>query len=106
MITLLKQLGQGLCTIKQSSMAMIGLCLALGTSLSHAQTSQVYYIHTDHLNTPRLLSDSQGNERWRWEQDEGFGSNVPNEQPTAGQTKVTFNLRYPGQYFDGETGTN
>lgn len=84
----------------------LGLGLLLLSALSQAQTSQVYYIHTDHLNTPRLLSDSQGRERWRWEQAEGFGSNAPNEQPTATQPKVTFNLRYPGQYFDAETATH
>ena len=85
---------------------ILGFGLVLLSALSQAQTSQIYYIHTDHLNTPRLLSDSQGRERWRWEQAEGFGSNAPNEQPTATQPKVTFNLRYPGQYFDAETATH
>ena len=29
----------------------------------------VYYVHTDHLNTPRLVTDTSNNIRWRWESD-------------------------------------
>jgi RHS repeat-associated protein len=40
---------------------------------------------------------------WRWDHDP-FGNGVPNEDPDANGLSVTFNLRFPGQYVDSETG--
>ena len=62
----------------------------------------VYYIHADHLNTPRVLVDQSNTMRWRW-MSEPFGTTAPDTSP-AGQAALTFNLRFPGQYFDSETG--
>jgi RHS repeat-associated protein len=62
----------------------------------------VYYIHPDHLNTPRLIANSTGTTVWRWDQGEPFGNDVPNNNP-SGQGAFDFNLRFPGQYFDRET---
>ncbi len=39
---------------------------------------------------------------WRWDQDEPFGVNVPNENP-SGLGAFEFPLRFPGQYADKET---
>ena len=61
------------------------------------------YIHADHLNTPRLIANQQGQTVWRWDQDEPFGVNVPNENP-SGLGAFEFPLRFPGQYADKETG--
>lgn len=61
-------------------------------------SSQVYYIHADHLNTPRLITDSANNTVWQWENSDPFGNNVP-----AANNGFEFNLRFPGQYFDRET---
>ena len=67
-----------------------------------AAESNVYYIHTDHLDTPRLVANSSGTTVWSWEQQEPFGVNVPDENPSAlGQFE--FALRFPGQYADKET---
>lgn len=66
--------------------------------------AQVYYIHTDHLDTPREITDTAGNTVWRWDNTDRFGANVPNENP-SNQGTFTFNLRYPGQYADQETYT-
>jgi RHS repeat-associated protein len=41
---------------------------------------------------------------WRWDQDP-FGTAVPNQNPQALGTFV-YNLRFPGQYYDPETGLN
>jgi hypothetical protein len=41
----------------------------------------MYFIHPDHLNTPRVITDQVGNEVWRWDNAEAFGSNPPNEDP-------------------------
>ena len=69
----------------------------------------VYYIHTDHLNTPRMVTDDQKKRRWDWPilNNEPFGATAPNEAPQAQTESQRFvlNLRFPGQYLDKETGT-
>jgi RHS repeat-associated protein len=74
-----------------------------------------YAIQSDHLNTPRRLIQSDGQVAWQWAYS-AFGD----EQPTIAKNRfanlalnqsfgsttvaaVTFNLRYPGQYFDQES---
>jgi RHS repeat-associated protein len=39
---------------------------------------------------------------WRWDQQEPFGVNVPDENP-SGLGAFEFPMRFPGQYFDKET---
>ena len=67
-----------------------------------APLAQGYYIHVDHLNTPRLVADATGTAVWRWDQQEPFGVNVPDENP-SGLGAFDLPLRLPGQYFDKET---
>jgi RHS repeat-associated protein len=57
----------------------------------------IRYLHTDHLKTPRLATGQSGAILWRWE-GEAFGSAAPE------LASATVNLRFPGQYFDVETG--
>ncbi len=56
----------------------------------------VLYLHTDHLLTARYASDAGGNTVWTWDSG-AFGA----EAPTG---SATVNLRFPGQYYDTETG--
>ena len=63
----------------------------------------VLYLETDHLNTPRAARNQQKAVVWRWESD-AFGSTLANEDPGNTGTKTTINLRFPGQYFDRESG--
>ncbi|MBS0337601.1 MAG: hypothetical protein JSS40_12445, partial [Proteobacteria bacterium] len=65
--------------------------------------AKVYYIHPDHLNTPRLVADEAQKAVWKWDQQEPFGNSVPDEDPDQDSTSFTLNLRFPGQYFDRET---
>ena len=65
-------------------------------------STQLYFIHPDHLNTTRLIQDQAGNTVWRWDQGEPFGNDVPNNNP-SGLGAFDFPLRFPGQYFDRET---
>lgn len=67
------------------------------------EAGQVYFIQADHLNTPRLVTDAVDNVVWRWDSD-AFGSAPPDEDPGASGTLFVFNPRFPGQYFDAETG--
>jgi RHS repeat-associated protein len=64
------------------------------------------YIETDHLNTPRALIDPARNVAvWRWDLNgSAFGEHAANEDPDADSIPVKFNLRFPGQYLDAETG--
>jgi RHS repeat-associated protein len=68
-------------------------------------TYQVFAVWADHLDTPRLVTDAAGQVRWEWANTDPFGANPANENP-AGLGTFTFNLRFPGQLFDAETGTH
>ena len=67
-----------------------------------AVQAKLYFIHTDHLNTPRLISDDQQRTVWRWDNTDPFGGNPPDENP-SGLGVFEFPLRFPGQYADRET---
>ncbi|MET3441516.1 RHS repeat-associated protein [Variovorax paradoxus] len=75
-----------------------------------------YAVHSDHLNTPRRLSNDSGQPVWQWSYS-AFGEDKPtiaknrfanlDTTPNPGTTivsEVKFNLRYPGQYADEESG--
>lgn len=61
------------------------------------------YLHFDHLGTPRHATDDSENLVWSWESD-AFGLATADEDPDGDTTLTTINLRFPGQYFDSETG--
>ncbi|GAB3254597.1 RHS repeat domain-containing protein [Chitinimonas naiadis] len=65
----------------------------------------VRYIHSDHLGTPRLLTNASQKAVWAW-QGEPFGADQANEDPESTGTKYSFKLRFPGQYYDVETGNH
>ena len=94
------------------------------------RSAKFYAIHTDHLGTPRLITDNTNQPVWQWAYS-AFGDNSPSGilkpttaaasaylsiPPTAGSGTATvtllavsaptqvFNLRFPGQYSDSETG--
>ena len=62
----------------------------------------IYPIYTDHLNTPRLITNAANRTVWEWPLDT-FGAGSANENP-SGLGVFAFNLRFPGQYYDAETG--
>ncbi len=85
---------------------------AIGTSLPSAPSNSIiamvmplaYFIDTDHLDTPRQITDTAGNVVWDWPNLDPFGNNVPNENP-SGLGIFTNNLGFSGQYRDKETNT-
>jgi RHS repeat-associated protein len=56
-------------------------------------------IHNDHLATPQKLTDSSGTVIWA-------ADYKPFGEATVAVSTITNNLRFPGQYFDAETGLN
>jgi RHS repeat-associated protein len=67
----------------------------------------VDYLHTDHLNTPRLVTDEQNKILWRSQPlAEPFGNGAPEEDPDGNGIPFAMNLRFPGQYADKESNLN
>ncbi|CBL45521.1 Hypothetical protein HDN1F_19380 [gamma proteobacterium HdN1] len=81
-------------TISTACLLLCGLSL-MGANTSQAE--QIYYVHTDHLNTPTLVTDS--NKTVVWE-----GVRKPFGETEEVVATVRQPIRFPGQYFDGETG--
>ena len=75
-----------------------------GQPVATVQGGVVYYVSADHLGAPRAATRASDNlEVWRWDS-EPFGMDAPT-RPTAAQGVVfKYNLRFPGQYVDEETG--
>jgi len=75
-----------------------------------------YAVHSDHLSTPRRFTNADGQAVWQWSYS-AFGEDKPTvaktrfanlevtpNPGTTGISEVKFNLRYPGQYADEESG--
>ena len=67
--------------------------------IANLQGSSIYAMHTDRLGTPRKLTNNDSNVVWSTEQD-------PFGKTTIIKQQVSMNLRFPGQYYDAETGTH
>lgn len=63
----------------------------------------IFYVHTDQLNTPRAVTRPSDNAlMWSWYSDP-YGTDAANENP-GGAGTFKYNLRFPGQIFDGQAG--
>ncbi|HWU52153.1 MAG TPA: RHS repeat-associated core domain-containing protein [Tahibacter sp.] len=79
-----------------------GLPIAIARYAGTSTTAQLSYIETDHLGTPRLASDATTQAvQWRWDL---LQTSFGDHPATALVSGFELNLRYPGQYFDAETG--
>jgi len=68
------------------------------------QDYEVYAIHTDHLGSPVAVSDMSGQVVWT-HRFSPFGKTIElNEDVDGDGVKLTLNLRFPGQYYDAESG--
>ncbi len=65
--------------------------------IAFVQSGQTYHVHVDHLGTPQALTDSVGQIAWETDY-------TPFGAATGTSQGPTFNLRFPGQYYDVETG--
>jgi RHS repeat-associated protein len=66
---------------------------------SNQANDAIYYLHTDAMGTPRLATNANQQTVWQWNRD-AFGD----RQVNASSASIEMNLRYPGQYYDTETG--
>jgi RHS repeat-associated protein len=72
-----------------------------------AVAGNVYYIHSDHLETPREITNEQNQTVWKNPPlTEPFGITPVDDDPDSDGQTFTFNLRFTGQYYDQETGTH
>jgi RHS repeat-associated protein len=62
----------------------------------------VYFVHPDHLDTPRAVLNADGVTLWSWNS-APFGDTPANEN-ASGAGVFTFPLRFPGQQYDPATG--
>lgn len=70
-----------------------------GRPVALVRGSTLYYVHADHLGTPRAVTAAgSASPMWSW----AFQGNPFGEQAPA--ALVPMNLRFPGQYFDPESG--
>lgn len=60
----------------------------------------IYYVHNDHLSTPKVMTDESGVKVWSAVHDP-FGLATVDPSST-----VALNVRFPGQYYDAETGNH
>jgi RHS repeat-associated protein len=70
-----------------------------GQPLAKLEGVNTYYYHNDHLATPQKMTDSSGTVVWS-------ADYKPFGEATVTVSTITNNLRFPGQYFDAETGLN
>jgi len=62
------------------------------------------YFHNDALGTPHALTDKAGQIVWSAQYDEFGAAQIASTGGTSFTSSTVCNLRFPGQYFDAETG--
>ena len=69
-----------------------------GLPVATVQPSGTYYIAPDHLGAPHQITNASKSVVWLWDHDP-FGNGAPTGS-------LTYNPRFPGQYYDATTGLN
>nr|WP_234710436.1 RHS repeat-associated core domain-containing protein [Pseudomonas amygdali] len=72
------------------------------STLGEVSSSKLIYLHVDHLNTPRLATDSTQALLWRWNSD-AYGVGSPEEDVDGDGKATSIALRFPGQIYDAQT---
>jgi RHS repeat-associated protein len=95
---------QGNWLVKQETVWLGEIPIAVLKMTAKTNAIEIFPIHTDHLNTPRVIVDQKTDlPIWRWDNIDAFGANLPDEDPDQNRKSFEYNLRFAGQYFDKET---
>ncbi|MBL4606615.1 MAG: RHS domain-containing protein [Pseudomonadales bacterium] len=70
-----------------------------GQRLALIDNTGIYYIHSNHLDTPQVMTDQSQTIVWQ-------ANYTPFGEATITTASIENNLRFPGQYFDQETGNH
>lgn len=73
---------------------LVGIVDGTGT------TPTVSFVHADGLGSPRAVTNPTGTVLWQW----AYASNPFGENAPTSSSGYALNLRFPGQYFDAESG--
>jgi len=73
------------------------------TPVALLKDGKTYRIFSDQIDTPRVITDSTNNILCAWDI-KPFGESQPDEDVDGDNIKLSYNLRFPGQYYDVETG--
>lgn len=82
---------------KSKTLIMCVWCIGLLFLVTNQAQAGTYYFHNDHLGTPQTVTDNTQQVVWKGEYD-------PFGEVTETVALVEQNIRFPGQYFDQETG--
>lgn len=84
-------------TLRALVLVLSAICISLPAF------AEIYAVHSDHLGTPIRLTDSDKRIVWS-ATNRGYGEGIYNSDPDGDGRKVDMPLRYPGQYYDKESG--
>ncbi len=68
-----------------------------GQPLAKIENNSMYFYHNDHLGSPMMMTNSSASTVWE-------GEFLPFGEEYYVSGSITNNLRFPGQYYDSETG--
>ncbi len=93
------------CAIRRPTMSRPSIstrCRSRWRTPQGAPAASLSYLETDHLGTPRVLADPATNAvQWQWN---FFGSVFGDHAPTAIAGGIQLDSRFPGQFYDDESG--
>ncbi len=76
-------------------------------AVAGSHNGETLHVHSDHLGTPRAITRPSSSNAliWAWDlRGFAFGEHAADADSDSDGVALTLNLRYPGQYFDQETG--
>jgi len=73
-------------------------------NISHDDSTELLYLHPDHLETPRLATNAQQTVVWKLPPYQAFGEDLEQTDPDGDGQHIHIALRFAGQIYDTETG--
>ena len=81
--------------LRQTALHLVALfCFA---SVQTVWADNLYFVHTDHLGAPAVITDANQQVVWQ-------DSKAPFGETNIAVNQLEFSVRFPGQYYDQESG--